>query len=559
MSEIKIISDRLSRKLRILEAELMVNVLISLEKNRGNPVKVTFADGVERWVYDKDRTFVPRDEIPEGGGSASGASSGDQPSSEAARSASANPKESGAKNSDASMTIEDPLNLDPLDEATKPEETEQEPQKNAAAAVESISTKEGKIDLNLLESEVDKEIQSGQIKLPTHDEIVADVVKEIDFDAEANFFNTDIEELAAPENPAVAAGVQASANKVSDRLKTQAQALSDRILEVGNTATSDQSRLEFYNQAAKTLEANGMEVSPELQRKILQATKEKYLADYKKRVSVVAKSVKKSIAIKSEAYKKVGTKIQGEIDSIKDPNVKKRVQERAEGKAKSSSWHNSLGKDWTEAKKYFSNYDEKVASWKDALGVKDDNLYPAQLAAALFSPAVKLPINLIKDELANSVVVAKFAASVVGSAVALLSHKDEESEKVQQKPTEYIVPKKITQESKKTEKQIGKDTKEANKYKEQIAELEQMLDDMRQTIYFDFAEIESAGSLADLEKRLQGLNAKQDALIQQMNSLFSAEEQKEMNRQKELEEAGLANADSKNSTQIADAGQDVKA
>ena len=557
---VKIISDSLSRKLRILEAELVVNMLICLEKNRGNPVKITYPSGIERWIYDGDGTFVPRDEIPGGGGSASGATSGDQASAEAARSASVNPNESGAKNPDASTIIEDPLSLDPLAEATTQKEAEQEPQENAAALVESISTDSGKIDLTLLEAEIDKEIQSGQIKLPTHDEVVADVIKEIDFDAEANFFNTDMEELVAPDNPAVIAGIQTSANKVSDQLKIQGKKLSDQIMEAGKTATSDQSRLEFYNQAAKALEDNGMEVSPELQEKILDATKKIYLADYKKRVSVTAKSVKKSIAVKSEAYKKLGTKIQGEIDSIKDPNVKKRVQERAKKESeKTWSWSIDSITANNERKEYFSNFDDKVANWKQALGVEDDNLYPAQLAAVLFSPAIKVPIGMAKDVVVNSVTVAKFAANAVGSAVALLSHKDEKSEAVQPKPTEYIVPKKIAQESKKTEKQIEKDTKEANKYKEQIAELEQMLDDMRQTIYFDFAELESAGSLTELEKRLQDLNAKQDALIQQMNALFSPEEQTEMNRTKALEEAGLANADTKNSTQIADAGEDVKA
>ena len=85
--------------------------------------------------------------------------------------------------------------------------------------------------------------------------------------------------------------------------------LAEQIESAGDNSADSQARLEFYNQASKTLEDSGIEISPELQSKILQATKEKYIADYKKKASSTAKSIKNSIQVKSKNIRKLIKKL----------------------------------------------------------------------------------------------------------------------------------------------------------------------------------------------------------------------------------------------------------
>jgi len=217
----------------------------------------------------------------------------------------------------------------------------------------------------------------------------------------------------------------------------------------------------------------------------------------------------------------------------------------------------SWTKDVAEAKEYFSNFGDKVDTWKTVLGTDEKNAYPAQVAAAVFSPAIKIPFDLVKDEIINTAIAAKFVVNTVGNAIALLSEK-EESEKIEEKPPEYIVPQKVTKESKQIEKQAQKDIKEANKYNEQITELEQMADDLYQTIYFDYADIQSTGSLEQLEQRYQQLEQKQDALAEKINSLFSKDEQRELKVQEFMDKNKLAQSNDSGNTKIADAGQSKK-
>lgn len=510
MREIECVSDKLSRDLRFLETQLILLVAEKIVTDKitrnGKAIEIKRTeDG--RFASNKGSNSESPEDSSEDSSQAPVAN--DTPAEVSPPGSSPDAPKTEPP---AASTAAEPVEPSPESKEEKvepevlPEKSNKEIQDSAKAIVENISTESGKIDLTLLEAEVDKEIQSGQIKLPSHDEIVADAVSKIDLDAEANFFNTDIEQLASPENPAISEGIQSSANKVSEQLKSQAKALAEQIESAGDNSADSPTRLEFYNQASKTLEDSGIEISPELQSKILQATKEKYIADYKKKASSTAKSIKNSIQAKSKKYQEVNKKIDEEIAAIKDPNIKNKVQERAKEEtkkqAKSLSMQYSWTKDVAEAKEYFSNFGDKVDTWKTVLGTDEKNTYPAQVAAAVFSPAIKIPFDLVKDEIINTAIAAKFVVNTVGNAIALLSEK-EESEKIEEKPPEYIVPKKITKESKQIEKQAQKDIKEASKYKEQIAELEQMADDLYQTIYFDYADIQSAGSLEQLEKRYQ--------------------------------------------------------
>lgn len=338
MREIECISDKLSRDLRFLETQLILLVAEKIvtdkitRNGKATEIKRT-EDG--RFASNKGSNSESPEDSSEDSSQAPVAN--DTPAEVSPPGSSPDAPKTEPP---AASTAAEPVEPSPESKEEKvepevlPEKSNKEIQDSAKAIVENISTESGKIDLTLLEAEVDKEIQSGQIKLPSHDEIVADAVSKIDLDAEANFFNTDIEQLASPENPAISEGIQSSANKVSEQLKSQAKALAEQIESAGDNSADSPTRLEFYNQASKTLEDSGIEISPELQSKILQATKEKYIADYKKKASSTAKSIKNSIQAKSKKYQEVNKKIDEEIAAIKDPNIKNKVQERAKEETK---------------------------------------------------------------------------------------------------------------------------------------------------------------------------------------------------------------------------------